>query len=94
MSRDEFDSTSTMYECRVLSRVYFGEILSHIGISELACSACQLTDMHCKQVHWFLYQTIIKNLLNKTPVNHIENNQLIGFYMSYSGLSWINFWLC
>ena len=27
MSRDEFDSSSTMYECRVLSRIYFGEIL-------------------------------------------------------------------
>ena len=51
MSRDEFDSSSTMYECRVLSRIYFGEILSYIGISELDCIACQSTDKHCKQVH-------------------------------------------
>ena len=42
MSRDEFDSSSTLYEYKVFSKIYFGEILSYIGISELACSACQL----------------------------------------------------
>ena len=53
MSRDEFDSSSTLYECIVLSKIYFGEILSYIGICELTSSACQL----------------------------------IGFYMSFIGLS-------
>ena len=39
MSSDEFDSSSTLYECIVFSKIYFGYILSYIGISELACSA-------------------------------------------------------
>ena len=62
MSSDEFDSSSTLYECIVFSKIYFGYILSYIGISELACSAGAY--------------------------------QLIGLYMSYRDLSWINFWLC
>ena len=39
MSSDEFDSSSTLYECIVFSKIYFGYILSYIGISERACSA-------------------------------------------------------
>ena len=60
MSRDEFDGSSTLHDCKVFSKTYFGETLSYIGTSELACSACQL----------------------------------IGLYMSYRGLSWINVRLC
>ena len=62
MSSDEFDSSSTLYECVVFSKICFAYILSYIGISELACSAS-------------VYQ-------------------LIGLYMSYRDLSWINFRLC
>ena len=40
MSRDEFDSSSTLYERIMFSKIYFGDILSYIGISELACNAC------------------------------------------------------
>ena len=39
MSSDEFDSSSTLHECKVLSKICFGYILSYIGISELDCSA-------------------------------------------------------
>ena len=42
MSRDEFDSSSMLYKYEVFSKIYSGETLSYIGISELACSACQL----------------------------------------------------
>ena len=59
MSSDEFDSSSTLYECIVFSKICFAYILSYIGISELACSASAY--------------------------------QLIGLYMSYRDLSWINF---
>ena len=45
MSRDEFDSSSTLYEC-MFSKIYFGETLSYIGISELACGACQLIGLY------------------------------------------------
>ena len=62
MSSDEFDSSSTLYECIVFSKICFAYILSYIGISELACSASAY--------------------------------QLIGLYMSYRDLSWINFRLC
>ena len=62
MSSDEFDSSSTLYECIVFSKIYFGYILSYIGISEHASSASAY--------------------------------QLIGLYMSYRDLSWINFRLC
>ena len=34
MTRDEFDSSPTLYECIMLSKIYFGEILSYIGVSE------------------------------------------------------------
>ena len=43
MLRDEFDSSSTLYECIAFWKIYFGEILSYTRISELACIACQLT---------------------------------------------------
>ena len=59
---DEFDSSSTLYECIMFSKICFGYILSYIGISELACSTSAY--------------------------------QLIGLYMSYRDLSWINFQLC
>ena len=39
MSSDEFDSSSTLYERIVFSKICFAYILSHIGISVLACSA-------------------------------------------------------
>ena len=39
MSSDEFDSSSTLYECTVFSKICFGYILSYIGISEISCSA-------------------------------------------------------
>ena len=42
MTRDEFGSSSTLYECIVFSKTYSGGILSYVRISELACSACQL----------------------------------------------------
>ena len=41
MSRDEFGSSSTLDECIVCSKFYFGYILSYAGISKLACRACQ-----------------------------------------------------
>ena len=31
MSRNEFDSSSALYECIVFSKIHFGEILSCIG---------------------------------------------------------------
>ena len=34
MLRDEFDSSPTLYECIMLSKIYFSEILSYIGVSE------------------------------------------------------------
>ena len=46
MSRDEFGSSSTLYECTVFSKIYFCDILSYIGISDLACSACQLIGLY------------------------------------------------
>ena len=48
MSNDEFDSSSTLYECIAFSKICFGYILSYIGISELACSASayQLIDLY------------------------------------------------
>ena len=55
MSSDEFDSSSTLYECIVLWKFF----LSYIGISELGCSTSAY--------------------------------ELIGLYMSYRDLSWINF---
>ena len=33
MSRDEFDSSSALYECKLFSKIYFGETLSFIGES-------------------------------------------------------------
>ena len=39
MSSDEFDSSSTLYECAVFSKIRFDYILSYIGISEIPCSA-------------------------------------------------------
>ena len=39
MSSDEFDISSTLYECIVFSKIHFGYILSYIRISKLACSA-------------------------------------------------------
>ena len=41
MSRDEFDSSSTLYKYKGFSKIYFGEILSYIGVSELTYNACQ-----------------------------------------------------
>ena len=46
MSRDECGSSSTLYECTVFSKIYFCDILSYIGISDLACSACQLIGLY------------------------------------------------
>ena len=48
MTSDEFDSSSTLYECIVFPKICFGYILSYIGISELACSAsmCQLIGLY------------------------------------------------
>ena len=43
MSRDEFDCSSTLYEC---TKIYFGDILPYVGISELACSAYQLIRLY------------------------------------------------
>ena len=39
MWSDEFESSSTLYECIMFSKICFGYILSAIGISEVACSA-------------------------------------------------------
>ena len=39
MLSEEFDSSCALYECIVFSKIYFGYILSYIGINELACSA-------------------------------------------------------
>ena len=39
MSSDEFDSSSTLNECIVITKICFGCILSYIEISELTCSA-------------------------------------------------------
>ena len=47
--KDEFNSSSALYECIVFSKIHSGYILSQIGISELSCSACQLID-------WSLYE--------------------------------------
>ena len=46
MLTDEFDSSSTLYEYKVFLKIYFGEILSYIEISELTCSACQLIGLY------------------------------------------------
>ena len=46
MLRDKFDSRFTLYEGIVFSKKFFGDILSYIGISELACSACQLIGLY------------------------------------------------
>ena len=43
-----FDSSSTLYECIVFSKIYFGDILSYVEISELAC--------HAMSVDWSLYE--------------------------------------
>ena len=40
------DSSSTLYECIVLSKFYFGDILSYTGFSELA--------YHVMSVDWSL----------------------------------------
>ena len=48
MSRDAFDSSSTLYECIVLSKICFGKTLSYIGASELACIAYQLIGLYVK----------------------------------------------
>ena len=40
MPRDEFDSSSTLYECTELSKFNLVKYLSFLVISELACSAC------------------------------------------------------
>ena len=48
MSRDEFDSSSTLNECIAFSKIYFGETLYYIGISELLCSACQLIGLYIR----------------------------------------------
>ena len=46
MSRDKFDSSSTLYECIVFSKIYFSEALSYIGISEFACNVCLLIGLY------------------------------------------------
>ena len=46
MSRDEFDNSSTLYEYKVFSKIYFGETLPYLGISELAGSPCQLIGLY------------------------------------------------
>ena len=46
MSRDEFDSSSTLHEYIVFSKICFSDILSYIGISRLAWSACQLIGLY------------------------------------------------
>ena len=48
MSSDEFDSSSTLHECIVFSKICFAYILSYTGISVLACSASayQLIDLY------------------------------------------------
>ena len=43
---DEFDSSSTLYECIVFLKIYFGDLLSYIRISELAFSASQLIGLY------------------------------------------------
>ena len=40
MPRDEFDSSSTLYECTELSKFNLVKYLSFLVISERACSAC------------------------------------------------------
>ena len=35
-----------LYECIVFSKVYFGDVLSYTGISELACVSCQLIGLY------------------------------------------------
>ena len=44
--KSEFESSPTLYECIVFSKIYFGDILSYIGISELTFSACQLIGLY------------------------------------------------
>ena len=46
MSTDELDSSSTLYQYKVFSKIYFGEILSYIEISELGYNACQLIGLY------------------------------------------------
>ena len=48
LSRDEFDSISTLYKCIMFSKIYFGDTLSYIGISELACNACQQLGLYVR----------------------------------------------
>ena len=48
MSRDKFDSSSALSEWIVFSKIYFGDMLSYIGISELACSASELIGLYMK----------------------------------------------
>ena len=39
MSSDAFDSSSTLYEIIVFTKICFAYILSYVGISALACNA-------------------------------------------------------
>ena len=41
-----FDSSSTLHECKVFSKICFADILSYVGISELACNAFQLNGLY------------------------------------------------
>ena len=57
---DEFDSSSTLYERIVFSKICFGYILSYIGISELSCTAStyQLVGLHMsyRDLSWIHFQ--------------------------------------
>ena len=48
MSRDEFDSSSTLYEYIVFLKMYFSKTLSYIEIGEFACSLCQLIGVYVR----------------------------------------------
>ena len=60
MSSDWFDSSSTLYECIMFSKICFGYILSYIGISELACiaNAYQLIGLYMSSrgLSWINFQ--------------------------------------
>ena len=47
MLRDEFDSSSTLYECIVFLKIYFGDIVLYRN---------QLTCLQCMSVDWSLYE--------------------------------------
>ena len=41
-------ATSTLYECKFFSKIYFDDILSYIGIREPTCIACQLISLYMR----------------------------------------------